>query len=78
MSGLRFLIEDYQRLLKLRAGWVGSAKAGPMAALTGLERLRTDLLADPRFRLALAESHPTPTASLEVLALLVHDPETGV
>lgn len=49
-----------------------------MAALTGLERLRTDLLADPRFRLALAESHRTPTASKEspLLLALLRNPNT--
>ncbi|MDX2004175.1 MAG: hypothetical protein SFU83_02770 [Meiothermus sp.] len=81
MGGFVHLIEDYQRLLRLRSEAVGRVEQGRAylealeAALSGLERLWVDLLGDPRFRLALAESPHTPTA---LLAWLASDSEQEV
>lgn len=53
----------------------GAPLKPPAVALTGLEALWQDLLRNPRFRLALAESAHTPTPLLEWLA---EDPEMEV
>lgn len=74
MSGFGFLITDYEQLLRLRSQAIGQLDQGQLyletleSALVRLEALWEDLLGNPRFRLALAESSHTPTALLEWLA----------
>lgn len=74
MSGFGLLIADYEQLLKLRSRAIGRLEQGSEylqtleATLAQLEGLWEDLLHNPRFRLALAESPHTPPALLEWLA----------
>lgn len=74
MSEFRLLFADYEQLLKLRSRAGGGLEQGSAylqaleAALARLEGLWEDLLVNPRFRLALAESPHAPPALLEWLA----------